>query len=586
MANKVGGIYTVLVSKMSYALENVKNYFAIGPYYQKSASSEFKEESPPENLAKVFSELERKYGIVCHYGRWLIEKSPRAILVDPARFREKINEVKGSMWQDFGIDSWGTDDWYNEPVMWSKCTGLLIQEIAESGAFGNRVVAHFHEWLSGAGLLHLKSQKIKIPTVFTTHSTVLGRAIAESGQENLNEMINRGLESGQVVGNDKVYQYYTQAKHLTEKATALNATVFTTVSDIMARECRFILGRKPDVVLPNGLDMNKFPAPNELARMHITNGDRIRNFLLGYFLPYYDVDFDDSIICFISGRFEFHNKGVDIFIDALGELNEKLKKAKQKKNVVAFIFIPAETHGKKPTVVEHLELFAKVEKAIEDETGKIEKRVLKSFIKGELPRDMGAFDSEFLQSLKALGERLKSMAGKLPPVTPFVLHGENSITKALADNGLMNRAQDRVKIIYYPAYLSEKDGMLAMNYYSAVSGFDVGVFPSYYESWGYTPLEAAALGLHSVTTDLSGYGQFIRKHLKNGEMSIMVLHRDKKDDSDAARELEKLLYRIYCMSSEERAKSVGRAKELSMLADWSHLFENYIKAYGMAVSVK
>ncbi|MBN2330399.1 MAG: glycogen/starch synthase [Candidatus Aenigmarchaeota archaeon] len=581
VSNKVGGIYTVLVSKASYALERIKDYYTVGPYYEDKAKAEFRPENVPAPLKRVFSKLHSKHGIECHYGRWLIDKSPRAILVDPASIKRKVDDIKYELWEHYKIDSLHSDEWFNEPVAWSWAVGILIRELVGSGAFKNKVVAHFHEWLSCAGLLYLKRKKAGVATVFTTHSTVLGRTIAETGKEDLYEIIDKGLHQGAVVDDKKAYHYKVQAKHMMEKAGAVNADVFTTVSEIMARECRFMLGRQPEVLTMNGLDMNKFPRADVLRKMHESCRERIKNFLLGYFLPYYDVEADGSLVCFISGRYELRNKGIDVFIDALGRLNERLRDSGSGRNVFAFIWVPAGTDGKKPTVVEHLQLFEDVGKAIEDETGRIEKEVLKSFIRGEEPRKSDVFDSSFLQRLREMGARLKKRSGENPPITPFEMH-ENSITHALAKNGLLNGEGDMVKVIYYPAYLSEKDELLELKYYNAMAGCDVGVFPSYYESWGYTPLEAAALGLLSVTTDLSGFGKFIRSKIGKGPASIVVLERDKRRYDDVVSQLGDVLFSICGMSENDRLAGAARAKELSAAADWSFMYENYLLAYDKA----
>ncbi len=582
VANKVGGIYTVLASKMSYALANSRDYFAIGPCNGK-VPDEFRAENPPRKLADVFSSLKARYGMECHYGTWLIEKNPKAILVDPGKLWEKANGIKTELWDSYQIDSWGTDNWFNEPVVWAKAVGYLLEEIAARGVFSNAVVAHFHEWLSAAGLLHIKSKGVKMPTVFTTHSTVLGRSIAEAARENLYELINGWKKNGQTAPVEKAYEYHVHPKHLTEKAAAMNADVFTTVSETMGKECEYVLGRKPDVILPNGLDMKKFPAGDKIPLLHEKYTESVRNFLLGYFLPYYDVETDDAMLCFISGRHEFRNKGIDIFIDSLSRLNEKLKKARSKKHVFAFIFVPAETAGTKPTVVEHLSVFEDAEKLIEKATEKVEKDVLKDFIHRRKPKSSFRLDPDLMKKLNSLRRKLKRVRKGLPPVTPFQMKYENNIMHALKESGLDNEARDMVKVVYYPAYLSEKDGLLELQYYNAMAGFDVGVFPSFYESWGYTPLEAAALGLHSVTTDLSGFGRFINPKLKPGETSISVVKRDGVPDGKAAEELEKILYSIYKMKPEESLRARKRSKELSALADWSLLFENYVRAYDLVL---
>ena len=582
VANMVGGIYTVLASKMSYALESVTDYIAIGPYYEKSARERFRAERPPSSIQKIFDDLESVHGIRCHYGRWLTEKNPKTILVDAGNMKGALDDVKFRLWEEYGIDSWGADDWFNEPVLWSKAVGILIEKMVSEKLFGGDVVAHFHEWLTGAGLLHLKSKKVGVPTVFTTHSTVLGRAIAEGGWEDLYDFVNKGLTEKKTATNEKAYEYGVQAKHLTEKAMAKNSDVFTTVSEIMARECEFVLGRKPDVILSNGLDMNKFPDLENVLKMHAIYTEKVKDFLTAYFIPYYDVDFDDSLICFISGRHEFRNKGIDLFIDSLGMLNQTLKKSRGNRNVIGLICVPEATSGRRPEVVEHLKLFENVEKILENETERVEKKFLRAIMRGEVPKSV-SYSQETIKKLVELGKRLRDMGGKTPPLTPFEINGEDSILVALKKNGLMNKKSDRVKVVYYPVYLSENDGLLGMKYYNAMAGCDVGVFPSYYESWGYTPLEAAALGLHSITTDLSGFGKFIKQFTENDEMSIKILHRDRRTYAETARELHDMFLRIYMGKESELCKARKRAKELSMLADWGRLFQNYVEAYKLCL---
>lgn len=580
VANKVGGIYTVIVSKMSYAIANSKEYFAIGPCIGR-LPKEFSEEKPPGRMSESFAELEKNHGIKCHYGTWLIEKNPKAILIDYRGLSVKSDDIKRELWEKYQIDSWGTDNWFNEPTVWAKAAGYLIQSLNEKGVFRYSPVAHFHEWLSAPAMLHLKSAGMNIPSVFTTHSTVLGRAVAETGRENLYDIINTWKKNGTTAPVEKAYEYGVHPKHLMEKAAAASADVFTTVSEIMGKECQYVLGRKPDVILPNGLDMKKFPQHEKIPEMYRKYTDNIRDFLLGYFLPYYEVDTDNAMLCFISGRHEFRNKGIDIFIDSLAGLNDRLRKSRSKKMVFAFIFVPAETAGTKPTVLEHLSAFGDAERLIEKATEKVEKNVLRDFIHGNKSETKVMLDAAFLRKLEKLGKKLKGMRKGIPPVTPFQMKSENNIIHALRDAGLDNSKDDRVKIVYYPAYLSEKDGLLELAYYNAMIGFDAGVFPSYYESWGYTPLEAAALGLHSVTTDLSGYGKFIETHLRPSETSISVVKRDGKSDTAAAKELEDILYRITMMKPSDSRKERERAKSLSFLADWGTLFENYLKAYAL-----
>jgi glycogen(starch) synthase len=580
VANKVGGIYTVIASKMENTLSKIRDYYAIGPYYERS-QAEFEEKAPPARVKACFERLKKKHGIVCRYGRWFVEGRPRCILIEPGSLKNKTNHIKKEMWESFKIDSLNSDWWFDEPLAWSYASGLVIEELYKSGVFRKNTVAHFQEWLSGAGLLYLKSRDSGVKTVFTTHATVMGRVVAETGREDLYKMIREGLDRGEVLGDEKAYDYKAQSKHMMEKASCLNSDVFTTVSETVALECQYMLGRKPDVVLPNGLNMENFPLMEDLSNLHILYRDRIRRFLMSYFSPYYEFDAKNTLIFFISGRFEFRNKGVDVFIEALGKLNHTLKKLKTKKQVIVFIWVPADTHGKKRTVMENIALFQRLEDVIEKESEKIEGRIMESFAKGVMPKNL--LDKGFLNDLRKMELQLKARHKQLPPITPFELNSENAITGFLAKHGLMNRKADKVKIIYYPAYLSKTDGLLSMEYYNAIIGCHLGVFPSYYEPWGYTPLETAALGLQSITTDLSGYGAFLAPKLKEGEMSLMILQRMGKPYREIVESLSQMLLKIHRMTKKERGMNKIQAKKLSALADWKILIKNYIKAYEIAL---
>jgi glycogen(starch) synthase len=580
VGNKYGGIHTVLTSKSAKMTEKLKEFYEIGPYYEKKAQAEFEEKSTPKKFKESFKEMEKEFGIKCHYGNWVIaEKSPECILVEHSNLRKKINEIKKELWEDYRIDSLEADDWFNEPVAWSKAVGLLIEKLEKNKVFGSKkIVAHFHEYLSGAALLHLKKIKSKVKTVFTTHATVLGRTIAEAKKEDLYELIEKGFKEKKEAENELAYKYGVQAKHLLEKASALNADVFTTVSNAVSKEAEFILGKKCDLILPNGLDMEKFPIMEDLSILHKQYRNRIRHFVEAYFYPYYYFDIKKTMFYFIAGRHEFHNKGIDLFIDALGELNKQLKKEKTEKTIIAFVWIAEETSARNLEVMENLVIHQTIEDMLERELPKIQRKLFRNLMKGEkLEKEL--FEKDFLLNAKKMALKLKSKKDFLPPISAFETK-ENEIVKAIKRNELLNKKEDKVKIIYYPTYLSTADGLIGLNYYEAIIGAHYGVFPSYYEPWGYTPLETAALGVPSVTTDLAGYGQFIEEKLgEKAKGSIHVLKRRGKTYREEVEEMKKAMHEIYSMTKHERMQKKIKAKEYSQLADWNKLIENYIKAY-------
>ncbi len=580
VANKVGGIHTVLTSKSARMQEKIPEFYEIGPYYKKKAQVEFEEKEIPNKFHKTFVEMEKELGIKCYYGNWVVaEKSPNCILIDHLNLKKKTNEIKKELWDAFKIDSMGTDEWFNEPVIWSKAVGLLIEKLEKNKVFGNKkIVSHFHEYLSGTGLLHLKKIKSKTKTVFTTHATVLGRTIAESRKQDLYELIEKGFKEKQTASNELAYSYGVQSKHLLEKACALNADVFTSVSKAVAKESEFILGKKCDLILPNGLDLDKFPIMEDLSILHKQYRDRIRHFIEAYFYPYYYFDIKKTLFYFIAGRYEFHNKGIDLFIDALGELNKELKKQKSDLKIIAFIWIAEETTARNLAVMENMVIHQTIEDLMERELPNIQRQLFRNLMEGQ-KLETNLFEKDFLLNSKKMALRLKSKKEVLPPISAFETR-ENEILKSIKRNNLLNKEEDKVKIIYYPTYLSTADGLIGLNYYEAIIGSHYGIFPSYYEPWGYTPLETAALAVPSVTTDLGGYGQFIEETLgKKAEGSIQVLKRKGKTYKEEVKEMKNKMKDIYLMTKQQRMQKKINAKEYSFLADWRNLIENYIKAY-------
>ena len=588
VCNKFGGIYTVITSKMARMMDSLQNYIAIGPYYKDKASLSFDEEKPPLNFQKAFNSLHKKHGINCYYGRWMIhshelmKERPVTILIDPAGFRERINDIKGELWDYARVDSMTNDWWYDEPLPWSYACGLLIEELIKSDAVKGKVAAHFHEFLTGAGLLYLKKNKIPVGTVFTTHATMLGRTIAGTGREDIHSLVKGGLSKKETISDDKAKEYKVFSKHSLERASARKADVFTTVSDVTKKECEYVLGRRPDVILYNGLDMNKFPTMEELSNLHVRYRNHIRKFLSAYFSPYYPMDTQNTLFYFISGRFEFRNKGIDLLLDALGRLNSRLGKEKSKTNIVVFIWVPCKVKDRRSDVMDNLALYEDLEETVRNESNKITQNIMNAFALRRPMKQTQIFDDTFLQHLKKAELKLRRQ-GQNPPVSPFIID-PNDITQRLERNALMNRKDDKVKVVYYPTYLSSTDGMLGLDYYNAMMACHVGIFPSYYEPWGYTPLEAAALGCQSITTDLAGYGMFMKPRLKKGEYSIVVVPRESKGYEESVAYLENIMFRIYCMKKSERGLFKIKAKQLSKLADWRSMIKNYLKAYDIALS--
>ncbi len=576
VCNKVGGIYTVVKSKAAKMVElyNNNNYFMVGPYFASKALGQFQEEMPNEFCKAPFEEL-KKNGIICHFGRWLIEGLPFVILIDFENYKYKANDIKRELWDWYKIDSLRASKDYDEPIVWAYAVGMLIEKLSYCYK-DKKIVAHFHEWLSGAGLLYLKKKNIKVATAFTTHATVLGRTLASSNVDlyNVWDKINPEQE---------VYKYNVEAKHLVEKNSAAFADVFTTVSEITGMEASYLLKKKPEILLPNGLDISKFPTFEEIMIKHKLQRDRIREFMLYYFFPYHTFDPKETLIYFLAGRYEFHDKGIDIYIKALGRLNERLKQSKSKKTIVAFIWVPANFRNIKPELLENKTLFQDIKDALEDTISDVEKNIIYSLVSGKKISNDALFDDEFLTEMKIKIARFVKK-GKPPLSTHDLYDGNDIILRSIISANLKNEEQDPVKIVYYPIYLSGADGLLNLNYYEAMQGSHLGIFPSYYEPWGYTPLEAGALGVSSVTTDLAGFGRyFCAECVQSDTPGIFVLKRLNRSDDDVVNQLVDVMFNFANLSKEDRVSNKLQARKTASLADWKSFVKNYIEAHNLAV---
>ena len=576
VCNKVGGIYTVVKSKAAKTVETYGNdYFMIGPYFASKAIGQIEEE-PPNDLCKAAFEELKKAGIICHFGRWLTEGFPSVILIDFVNYKGRVNDIKRELWEWYKIDSLRAQGDYDEVVIWAYTAGILIEKLSHCYN-DKKIVAQFHEWLSGVGLLYLKKKNVKISTVFTTHATVLGRTLASGNIDlyNIWDKINPDKE---------VYKYNVESKHLVEKNSAAFADVFTTVSEITGMEAEHLLKKKPDVLLPNGLDIGKFPTFEEVVIKHRLQRDRIREFMLYYFFPYSTFNPKETLIFFIAGRYEFHDKGIDIYIKALGRLNDKLKQSKGRKTIIAFIWVPANFRNIKTEILENKTLYQDIKDALEEVKDEVEKEIVHSLVSSKKITNETLFDNEFLTAMKIKVARFIKK-GK-PPLSTHDLYDENdTILNAIRSAGLNNDEQDRVKIIDYPIYLSGADGLLNLDYYEAMQGSHLGIFPSYYEPWGYTPLEAGALGVSSVTTDLAGFGRYFCKECpsQGDTPGIYVLKRLDKSDDDVVNQLVEVMLGFVNLSKEDRIANKLEARKVASMADWKIFISNYISAHNSAV---
>ncbi|MFN3527972.1 MAG: hypothetical protein ACK4YO_02605, partial [Candidatus Altarchaeaceae archaeon] len=512
--NKVGGIYTVIKTKAKYVVEKFKGkYMLVGFYNKEKAKVEFDEEKNHE-FKEIFENLKSK-NIICHYGRWNIEGKPRVILIESSDFMKNLNEIKKELWEKYRVDSLFSHYTFDEVVVWGYCVGILLENLYYyyKNKGEKNFIAHFHEWISGSGMLYLKSRNIPIKCIFMTHATVAGRAMTNAGI-NLYDKIENGIKNKEILDLQFVRNLGIIEKHTLEKACADNCDLFVTVSEITAKEAEYCLGKKVNFILPNGIDIEENIGIEELTLLRRKYGLKTREFLYAYFSRYYYIDMEKIRSLFISGRYEFRNKGIDIFIKALGKLNRELKEERKNKKfdeeiyVIAFLFIPADNYGENKTVMENIISYEEIKKMIDKEIPTIKDKILKNIINGKIYTSSDfckdIFTEDFLNSCRYKYVSFSELKSKNAPIITHDLKNLNDkILNALKSENLLNREEDVVKVIYFPEYLSPENVLIGLSYEETILTFDIGIFPSYYEPWGYTPLETAKHGVITITTDLN-----------------------------------------------------------------------------------
>lgn len=585
--NKVGGIHTILKTKAKEMKEKYgENYYTVGFFDKYKHADEFVQEDTPQELIPIFDELTKK-GIDCHYGKWVLGNDVKLILIDSKDFEYKeLDNIKKTLWDEYKVDSMRTKGDYNEPVAWSVAAGMLIEKMKDkvTSVKNANVVAHFHEWLSGPGLLYLKSKKIPIGLVFTTHATRIGRTKSELG-ENLMEEIFNGMSKNQLFDNNKANDYELEALHGVEFQTTQNADVFTTVSEVVKDEAGYILHRQADVIVPNALDFEEFVTTRTLTSMHQKYKNRINEFLEAYFLPYYPIETKDNTVIFISGRYEFMNKGVDLFLHALKKLNDKLR-GSDSKGIFVFILVPADIKGPKDTVLKSIIQYQRMRDLIEDNFEDVTDNIINKTLSGEKIDFDQVFGKEFMIKLRTHSRFFSNLKNKTPPLTAFDLKNpENGdkIIQSLKETGLDNQRDDKVKVIFYPTYLSPNDGLLGMTYKDFVIGSSMGIFPSRYEPWGYTPFETAALRTVSVTTDVAGFGRFIMDNFSEKDSAIKVLNILGKSKEVVANDLANIIEEFVNLDIGEKMMRKLVCREQVESLDWKIQTKNYFKAHKIAI---
>ena len=524
VCNKVGGIYTVLSTKAHTLQQSFKDKLIfIGPdVWDNTNAPDFIEDDVLFADWKTYTKTTENLKV--KVGRWNVPGTPPVILVDFKPFFKERDAFFYSMWESFRVDSIHAYGDYDESCIFAYAVGKVIESFYHFYKLeGKKVAALFNEWMLGMGALYIQKQLPAIATLFTTHATSIGRSINKALYAYMD-----GYNGDQMAG-----ELNMEAKHSLEKQTALHVDCFTTVSDITARECKQLLDKAPDIVTPNGFEPNFVPTDKEYdkkrtaARRDLLN---VAEKLLGCPIS------PDAFLVSTSGRYEYRNKGIDVFIEAMNRVRTS---GRLQREVVAFIMVPAWVRDARADL----------------------KEVIDKNIRTTSPMQM-----------------------------PFVTHWLNlmeqdKVLNYISHSGFTNSAADKLKIIFVPCYLDGRDGIFNKPYYDLLIGMDATVYPSYYEPWGYTPLESIAFGIPTITTDLAGFGLWAKKHVTGNNISegVAVVNRDDFNYFEVADAITSSILTLAGKDKKEAEEIRKRSFCLAAKAEWSKFIVYYEEAFRIAL---
>ena len=528
VCNKVGGIYTVL-STRAKTLQNVfpDRIFFIGPDVWLGKENPLFTEDEKMLLA-WHKHATEKDGLKIRIGRWNIPGHPIAILVDFTPFYEQKNDIYTQAWIDYQVDSLHAYGDYDEASMFSYAAGRVVESYYRDNLqASDKVIYQAHEWMTGLGALYIQKHVPEIATIFTTHATSIGRSIAGNNKPLYDYLFAYN-------GDQMAQELNMESKHSIEKQTAHHVDCFTTVSEITNYECSELLDKSADVVLMNGFEDDFVPKGTLFAKKRKHARETLLNMankLMGIHLT------DDTMIIGTSGRYEFKNKGINVYLEALNRLT---RDKNLKKEVLAFIYVPGWV--------------------------------------GEARED--------------LRERLDSDKDYDTPLEcPFITHwlhnmSHDQVLDMLKYLNMSNGADTKVKVVFVPCYLDGKDGILNELYYDLLIGMDLSVYPSYYEPWGYTPLESIAFKVPTITTDLAGFGLWVNS-LKGGSSTlkdgVKVIHRTDYNYSEVADVIKDTISEFSTLTDTEINKIRKNAANIAEKALWKHFIQYYYEAYDVAL---
>lgn len=580
VCNQVGGIYTVIRSKAPAMVEMYGgSYCMVGPYTGKAIQAELELNDAPSDVFGLAAAALRKRGYDVYDAVWLVTGKPRVILFNPNVIEAKaLNVVKYLLWKNHNISIPGDNALINQVVAYGYLTRLFFDEVLKLVNADQPIVGHFHEWMAALPILDLKREKLPVKTVFTTHATQLGRHLA----------INSPLFYAHLPffrHEEEAKKFGVQTEEAIEFACAQSCDVFSTVSDVTARECKHLLKRNPEAILPNGLNIQRFEVLHEFQNLHETYKQKIHDFVIGHFFHSYSFDLDKTIYFFTSGRYEYKNKGFDLTLEALTHLNDQLKREKVDLTVVMFFVTRRDYLGIHPDALHYRAMMEEIREVCDEIQKQAGRRLFYESTRrqeNKLP-DLNDFIDEYWK-LRYRRTIQSWKSNKLPLTVTHRLVDEqrDEIVQFMQRRGIQNKAEDKVKVIYHPDFINSTNPLFGLDYNQFVRGCHLGVFPSYYEPWGYTPLECMASGVPSVTSDLSGFGDYLLKHFPDhNKHGMYVVERGKRTFDWSARQLSGFLYQFLMQSRRERVNQRNHVETYSSSFDWDRLIVHYRKAYDL-----
>jgi glycosyltransferase involved in cell wall biosynthesis len=526
VCNMVGGIYTVLSTRAA-TLKKIygDKLVFIGPdVWAEKQHPYFKKIHSP-TYKKWIDFTHETCGLKIRVGRWNIPGEPIAVLIDFTPLYQSKNRIYAHVWEKYGVNSLVAYGDYDESSMFGYASGMVMESYYRFFELQQqKVIAHFNEWMTAFGAFYIKEHLPSVASIFTTHATTIGRSIAGNNKPLYGQLHN-------YYGDQMADELNVASKHSAEKTAAHLVDCFTTVSEITAEECTRLLEKRPDIVTPNGFEDDFVPKGNLFTKKRNAAGRKLKEVaetLLGYRLQ------NDALFVATAGRYEYKNKGIDVFIESLKQLSEGATGTE----IVAFIMVPAHIKG----------------------------------VRHDLHQALST--KETLNSWNRLTTH------------ELYDYDNDPVIQALRRFQLSNQIDNRVKVIFVPAYLTKDDPVFQLSYYDLLQGIDLTVFPSYYEPWGYTPLESIAFSVPTITTDLSGFGQWVSHKPQHIDRGVGIIHRSDDNPHEVSREIASMISKFATLSSEEKKNIREKAKNTAEKALWKHFIRFYEEAYAIALSKK